>query len=176
MVRSAKTGRAKSANGNQSISYRIFDDILALVGTLARSQKDFGADKLHALAGATRGYTASMAELPNLRTHISLAAESLESLAEYVMHTDIKDIVGDARTFTLRHPFAALGVTVAAGTAASYFMRPRQPIEKTTSKRSRKLAVASKSRKKAAGPRGNRSRKSVTKSRIVTNGTAPAHT
>jgi len=109
-------------------SRRIFDDVLALAGTLARGRKDLGADKLHSLAALTREYAASMTDLPNLRVQVASAADSLEGVADYVMHTEIEQMVGDAGTFARRHPLVTLVVTVAAGMAASRLMY-RQPVK-----------------------------------------------
>ena len=64
MAKATKTRRAKSATGSQSSSHRIFDDVLALAGTLARGRKELGADKLQSLAASTRDFAASMTDLP----------------------------------------------------------------------------------------------------------------
>lgn len=159
MATSAKSRRNKKTNGTSHISNRIFEDVLAVAATLLRSRKDFGADKLHSLAEATRGYAASMADLPNLRAHVASASETIEGLAEYVMHTDIEHMVQDAGTFARRHPLATLGVTVAAGLAASRLMRTSQPDAEA---KPRRAATKKKSRKTAAPRRG-------------TNGSAQAH-
>jgi hypothetical protein len=130
----AKKSRTNGNYGNASTalngSRRIFDDVLALAGTLARGRKDLGADKLHSLAALTREYAASMTDLPNLRVQVASAADSLEGVADYVMHTEIEQMVGDAGTFARRHPLATLAVTVAAGMAASRLMY-RQPVKMT---------------------------------------------
>ncbi len=131
----AKSQRSSFKTDGQNISSRIFDDVLALVGTLVRSRKDFGADKLHSLAEATREYAASMTDLPNLRTHVSSAAESIEGLSEYVMHTDVEHMMADAGTFARRHPFATLGVTVAAGVVVSRYIRPSPSTMKTSTRK-----------------------------------------
>ena len=115
-TRKARTsGTYKAANAAFDGSRRIFDDVLSLAGTLARGRKDLGADKLHSLASLTRDYAASMTDLPNLRVQVASAADSLEGVADYVMHTEIEQMVGDAGTFARRHPMATLAVTVAAG-------------------------------------------------------------
>jgi ElaB/YqjD/DUF883 family membrane-anchored ribosome-binding protein len=155
MAKSTKAAR----NGGQSISYRIFEDILALASTMAKNRKDFGAEKLQALAGATREYASSIGDLPNLRTHVSSAAESIDGLAEYVMHTDVEHILEDAGTFARRNPLATLGVSVAAGLAVSLLMRPSRSTSKPASK--------SKARSKA--------RKQPAKHKRGANGTTQAH-
>jgi len=136
--KSRTNGNYRNASAALDGSRRIFDDVLALAGTLARGRKDLGADKLHSLAALTRDYAASMADLPNLRVQVASAADSIEGVADYVMHTEIEQMVGDAGTFARRHPLAALAVTVAAGMAASRLMY-RQPV-KMTAASSRKLS------------------------------------
>ncbi len=128
--RTRTTANYRNASAALDGSRRIFDDVLALAGTLARGRKDMGADKLHSLASLTREYAASMTDLPNLRVQVASAADSLEGVADYVMHTEIEQMVGDAGTFARRHPLATLAVTVAAGMAASRLMY-RQPVKMT---------------------------------------------
>ena len=64
--KSRTNGNYRNASAALDGSRRIFDDVLALAGTLARGRKDMGADKLHSLASLTREYAASMTDLPNL--------------------------------------------------------------------------------------------------------------
>ncbi|MDP1585670.1 MAG: hypothetical protein Q8M18_19800 [Bradyrhizobium sp.] len=162
--KSRTSGNYRNASAALDGSRRIFDDVLALAGTLARGRKDLGADKLHSLAALTREYAASMTDLPNLRVQVASAADSLEGVADYVMHTEIEQMVGDAGTFARRHPLATLAVTVAAGMAASRLMY-RQPV---------KMAAASsrKSRPRRASTSG--ARKRTAQARRNTNGHAHA--
>ena len=149
--KSRKNGNYGNASAALNGSRRIFDDVLALAGTLARGRKDLGADKLHSLASLTRDYAASMTDLPNLRVQVASAADSLEGVADYVMHTEIEQMVGDAGTFARRHPLATLAVTVAAGMAASRLMY-RQPV-KISAASSRKAGL----RRSSASGVGKRS-------------------
>lgn len=169
MTTSAKTrstARHKSTNKKQNGSHHVFDDILALAGTFARSRKDLGVDKLHSFAGSTRDFASSMTDVPNLKAQMASAADSLEDLAEYVMQRNIEDMLKDAETFVRRHPLAALTMTVAAGMAVSRFMRPQAT---ATSKPASKRADSS--RRKTA----SRSRKQVAQPRRAANGKAGAH-
>jgi hypothetical protein len=162
MVKSSK----KSRNGHfraASGTHRIFDDVLALAGTLARGRKDFGAEKLHSLASSTREFAASMTDLPNLRLQVASAADSLESLSDYVMHTEIDQMVGDAGTFARRHPLATLAMTVAAGVAASRFIWQQPAFAQSGSKR----RGSGSSRRAASG-----TRKQVPSTRRGANGKA----
>lgn len=124
--KSRTNGNHRYASAGMNGSRRILDDVLSLAGTLARSQKDMGAEKLNSLASLTRDYAESMRDLPNLRIQVASAADSLEGVADYVMHTEIEQMVNDAGTFARRHPLATLAMTVAAGMAASRLMY-RQP-------------------------------------------------
>ena len=160
MTTSTKTGsngRHKSANWKQNGSHHIFDDVLALAGTFARGRKDYGADKLHSLTESTREFAASMTDVPNFRIQMASAGESLESLAEYVMHTNIEHMLKDAGTFARRRPFAALTVTIIAGLAVSSFMRPRSSSAKPGSNRGKasRRKTASSGRYQVAHPRSS---------------------
>ncbi len=148
-------GYYRTASAGLNGSRRILDDVMALAGTLVRSQKDMGADKLNSLASLTREYAASMTDLPNLRVQVASAADSLEGVADYVMHTEIEQMVGDAGTFARRHPLATLAMTVAAGMAASRLMY-RQPVKMTAAssrKSSARRTSASGTRKSTAQAR-----------------------
>ena len=156
--KSRKSSNYRTANAAFDGSRRIFDDVLALAGTLARGRKDLGADKLHSLAALTRDYAASMTDLPNLRVQVASAADSLEGVADYVMHTEIEQMVGDAGTFARRHPLATLAVTVAAGMAASRLMY-RQPARASAG--SRRAARPRRASATRAGKRGAQARRST---------------
>ena len=168
MTTATKTGgngRHKNTNGKQNGAYHIFDDVLALAGTFARGRKDYGADKLHSLAESTRDFATSMTDVPNLRVQMASAGESLENLAEYVMHTNIDNMLEDAGTFARRRPLTALTMTIIAGLAVSRFIRPRTASEKPGLSRGKALRrkTLSSRRKPAAQPQRG------------TNGKARAH-
>ncbi len=149
---------AKS-KGTPNGSYRIVDDVMALAGSLLRSRKELGAEKLKSLAEATRAYAVSLTDLPTLRAHATTASESIESLSDYVMHTEIESMVADARNFAGRHPYAALGVTIAAGLVVSQLMRP----------------VASDATSKPRRSTAKKKTKTMARSRRTVNGSAQAH-
>ena len=163
MAKSTSTGsngHDKGINGSR----RIFEDLLALAGTLARGRKEMGADKLHSLASSTREFAAAMTDMPNLRGHVASAAESLEDLSDYVLHTEIEQMAGDAGIFARRHPVATLTLTVMAGMAAGLFLR-RPQVSAASSRRSASTTrrTAPSGRKRPATARGG------------TNGKAQAH-
>lgn len=169
MATSARTrsnGRLKSAKGKQNGSHHVFDDILALAGTFANARKEQGIDKLHSFAGSTRDFATSMTDVPNLKVQMGSAAESLEDLTEYVLHTDIQHMLKDAETFARRRPLAALTIMVVAGMAVTRFLRPRalatvMPVSKRAASSRRKTVL--------------RSRKQVAQPRRTANGKAAAH-
>ena len=126
----AKAQRKTGKIDREGVTYRIFEDVLALATTLLRGRKDSGAVKLRSLAEATRGYAASMTDLPNLRAQVAGVSEGIEGLADYVLHTDVEHMASDAIVFAKRQPLATLGIAVAAGFVATRLMRsPRQELK-----------------------------------------------
>ena len=55
----AKSSRSRKRNGNGGGTYGIFDDILAMAGSLAGSRKDYAAAKLETLAETVREYASA---------------------------------------------------------------------------------------------------------------------
>ena len=160
MAKTSKSGAGRKRNGaapQNKGSHRLFDDILALAATLARGRQEFGAERLMTLAASTRDFAASLSDMPNLRAQAASAAESLDGLAEYVMHTDIEQMVKDAGAFARRHPLATLAITAAAGLAASRMMRPvasrtaRNAVPKRKRAAPRTKPTAAQSRRRANG-------------------------
>lgn len=153
MAKSGRTrgnnGYRRKSNGSGNRSHRIFDDVLAMAGTLAEHRKDYGADKIYTFAEATRDYATSMGELPYLRTYLTSAAESLEGISDYVMETDVEAMLDDAANFARRNPVATFAATVAIGLAASRLIssgrntpRPVKSASRTKRASSRKQANA----------------------------------
>ena len=120
----AKT-RRRNGRGNGGQSYRLFDDMLAMAGSLANSRKEYAANKLETFADSVREVSSSMAGIPNLRAYASAAAESLEGLAGYVSDSDLETMVADAREFTRRHPMTTLAGSIAAGVIITQMMQSR---------------------------------------------------
>lgn len=163
MARSEKAGaNSKRAQPSQQRngSRRLFDDIVALAATLARGRQDYGAGKLMTLAASTREFADTLNDMPSLRAQAAAAAESLEGLADYVMHTDIEQMIADAGTFARRHPAATLAMTAAAGIAASRMMRPiasgaaRKAAPARNRTAARAAATTAKSRRRATAANG----------------------
>ncbi len=142
----AKTHRSSASQHTNNTSSRVLDDILALAGTLLRSRKDYGADKLNSLAQATREYANSLSDAPSLHSYVASASENIDELADYVMHTEIDQIIQDAGNFARRHPIATLGVTIGVGLLAGNMMRG-----------SRSTSTAANSRRASSSSRTSRS-------------------
>jgi hypothetical protein len=117
-VAKATRGRARRARRHhQPTANRLFDDALSLASTLADSRKRAGADRIVELASATREFGASLDDFPQLRRYSDQAADSLDDLADYIVRTDIPDMLDDFAGFAKQQPVATLTLGVAAGLA-----------------------------------------------------------
>ena len=133
----AKSSRAGKRRRNGNGAHGIFDDILAMAGSLAGSRKDYAAAKLETLAETVRECAAAVPGIPNVRAYANAAAGSLEGLADYVTESDLETMVGDARKFARRHPMATLAGSIAAGLIVSQMMHARAAPLASASRRSR---------------------------------------
>ena len=115
----AKSKQFRNQSNHEGLSYRIFDDVIDVASTLFRNRKSAGADRLRALAEATRSYAESMADLPTLQRQVNLASENIGHFADYVLHTDIQHMLNDATVLAKRRPLVTLGVAAAVGLAAT---------------------------------------------------------
>jgi hypothetical protein len=147
------TARYKGDN-----NFRLYDDVLSIASTLLRNRKEFGAYKLQSLAEATRSFGNSFSDMPNLKSHIASASQSIDDIADYVSHSDIAEIVHDSSVFARRHPLATLAGSVAIGLGMAMAMRPTN----STPTRAAKTKTKSNRKTKKAPPREKR----------VTNGSA----
>jgi ElaB/YqjD/DUF883 family membrane-anchored ribosome-binding protein len=143
-----KRNTRKSSGGTRSrgFSNQLFGNAISLAGVIARNGKDLGAEKILALADATRSYSGTVASVPNVREYVTLAAESLEGLAEYVTDTEFEKMIDDAGDFARRHPWAVVGAGLAAGLLTAQLLRagvakPQSPGRQSapTRKRPRKV-------------------------------------
>jgi hypothetical protein len=121
-----RSGRRKGGSSGNGRSHRIFDDVLAMAGSLANSRKNFAAAKLESLAQSARDFAGAMPDMPNVKTYASVAAESLEGLASYVMDSDLETMAGDAREFARTHPMATLAASIAGGMILTQMMQMRK--------------------------------------------------
>lgn len=126
MTKRPRTKSSRRKGGpNSGGSYRIFDDVLALAGTLVSSRKDFAAAKIESLGQSVRDFAGTMPDMPNFKTYASASAESLEGLANYIMDSDLKTMAEDARVFARAHPMATLAGSIAAGIVATQMTQMR---------------------------------------------------
>ena len=144
----AKAKQFRGQQNHEGITHRIFDDVVDVASTLFRNRKALGAEKLQALAEATREYAASMTDLPTLQRQVNFASENIGNFADYVLNTDIKHMVSDATVLAKRRPLLTLGVAVAAGLAATRFVTstatPQAPAKRRAKAKSTKPRAAAK--------------------------------
>ncbi len=124
MAKSSRAGQ-RQRGGDGARRHGLFEDLLAMAGTLAGSRKEYAAAKLETLAESVREFAAAVPEIPNLESYASAAADSLEGLAEYVNESDFETMVRDARDFAREHPVVTLAGTIAAGLVAAQMMHAR---------------------------------------------------
>jgi hypothetical protein len=99
--------------------------MLAMAGSLAGSRKNFAAANLESLARSARDFAGAMPDLPNVKAYASVAAESLERLANYVMDSDLETMAGDARKFARAHPMATPAASIAGGLIVTQMIQMR---------------------------------------------------
>jgi hypothetical protein len=159
MATSRRKRNARQNSGGQrarGYSNQIFDSAISLAGAIARNSKDLGAEKILALADATRNYSGSVASVPNVKEYVKLAAESLEGLAEYVADTEFEKMIDDAGDFARRHPWAVVGAGLAGGLLAAQMLRagiakPRSSGRRSTPRRTRPRRAASRGTQQSNG-------------------------
>ncbi len=122
---SPRTQSSRHNGGSHGTGYHVFDDVLAMAGSLVKSRKDYAADKLESLAESVRDFAGAMPDVPNFRAYVSEAAASLEGLAEYVTRSDLETMAVDAREFVRTHPMATLAGGIAAGIIVIQMMQAR---------------------------------------------------
>lgn len=116
--------RSRSKRG-QRARPGFMDDLLAMAGSLAGSRKDYAAEQLETLAESVREFAESMPPIPTMRSYAATAADSLDELADYVVESDIGEMVQDARELMRRHPLATFGGSVAAGLIITQLVQMR---------------------------------------------------
>lgn len=122
MATAKRARRKRAIRHPRPTANRLFDDALSLASTLADSRKRAGADRIVELASATREFGANLDEFPQLRHYSDQAAANLDDLANYIVRTDIPDMLDDFAGFARRQPVATLTLGVAAGLAFTQLM------------------------------------------------------
>lgn len=131
----ARKRSARRSVRRDNYGQRMFGDVLAIASTVAESRKHMAAERLAELASATRNFTTTVEDFPYLRNYTDSAAERIDEFAEYVDHTDIPEMLGDAATFAKRQPMATLALGLAAGLMTTQLVRG-WPIGRSGSSRS----------------------------------------
>ncbi len=123
------TASRKRSNGRRRSTKRsspgFMDDILAMAGSLASARKDYAAEHLETLAETVREFAQSMPPIPTMRAYAATAADSLDELADYVVESDLPQMVQDARELMRRHPLATFGGSIAAGLIITQLIQSR---------------------------------------------------
>lgn len=115
--------RSRSEPGREGPAF--FDDLLNMAGSLASSRKEYAAAQLESLADSVRQFSEAMPEIPTVKAYAATAADSLEELADYVVESELTEMMADAREFTRRHPLATFGGSIAAGLVITQLVQSR---------------------------------------------------
>lgn len=118
--RKARPNKARSRNGS---THRMFDDILALAGSLMSSKKDWVADRVSTLSTATHAYADALNDIPGVGPYANLTAESFDDFAQYLNESDFNDMLRDGSIFAKRHPVPTLAGAIIAGIIATQIYR-----------------------------------------------------
>jgi hypothetical protein len=124
-ARSNSERQSERRNYGQSV----MRDILSLASSVAASGKHLGAQKVFAVAEATRVFGEDLAELPHLRAYAEAAADGLEELGEYVDQTEVDDMFDDMVEFARRQPVITAAFALAAGIVAMQIARNWRTIQ-----------------------------------------------
>lgn len=117
--------RARSQGNRGSEGRALFDDLLTMAGSLAESRREYASGQLETLADTIRQFGGSVPSLPAVSTYAQTAADSLEDLADYVLESDLPDMVSDAREIARRHPLATFGGSIVAGLVITQLVQNR---------------------------------------------------
>jgi hypothetical protein len=115
------------AQVNTHHTLTLIGDLFAIAGSVLKSRKDQGVEKLHDMSEATRDYASNLTDLPHLRAQVGAASKSMEHVADYAVHTDVEHMFTDVVAIAKKHPMATLGVTMAAGLFAALLLRSSSP-------------------------------------------------
>ena len=137
------------SKANPHGAYQILDDVLSLVGSFATLGKALATSKMQSTSDAAAGLMQGKVDLPDVRAQLSSAAETLETISDYAIHTDIKQMVDDAGAFARKHPVTALVSVVAVGALLSRLMRRAPEVTKAT----KRAAPRPRAKKTAARPK-----------------------
>ena len=144
----------KQPKATQHGAYELLGDVVNLVASFAQLGKKLATSKIQSTADSANGFMQGKMEMPDLRAQLSNAADSLESISDYAIHTDVKHMVDDVGVFARKHPVAALVSVVVAGAMFSRLMMKTPTVAKASKRAASKpkgKKVAAKVRRKANG-------------------------
>lgn len=139
---------------NQHSAYQIFEDALLLAGSFAKLGKTIAASKIQATAESANSYIHSKVELPDLSAQFAGATETFDSVSDYALHTDVKQMVDDVGAFARKHPVTALISVVAVGAMFSRLLMRSEPVTAKVAAKASEAKAATKTSKLAEKPRG----------------------
>lgn len=125
-----KSGRSRNRTNREGPAF--LDDLLAMAGSLASSRKDYASAQLENLAESMRQLSEALPAMPTVKTYAETAADGLEDLANYVLDSDLPEIVRDARELARRHPLATFGGSVVAGVLLTQLVQARAETMRAT--------------------------------------------
>jgi len=140
------------AKTTQHSTYELIGDVLNLVGSFAQLGKKLATSKIQSTANSANDLMQGKMDMPDLRAQLSSAADSLEAISDYAIHTDVKHMVDDVGVFARKHPIAALVSVVVAGAMFSRLVMKTPTASKATKRAVSKpkgKKVAAKVRRKA---------------------------
>ena len=144
-------------------AYQILEDIIVLAGGLAKLGKTIAAKKIQSSADAASSLVHTKVDMDDINTQLSNAKETLVDATDYVMHSDVAQMIDDARIFARRHPVTTMVSVVAVGALIANMLRSGPVTEapvvrstkpaarKTKSRATRAPKVSSKTRSKSNG-------------------------
>jgi hypothetical protein len=115
----------------------VLRDILSLASSVVGSGKHLGAEKIFALAEATRVFGDDLHELPHLQAYAQAAAEGLDDVGEYVDEVEIAELFDDVTEFAKRQPVITAAFALAVGIAVTQIARNWRTIKPQGSRRPR---------------------------------------
>ena len=144
-------------------AYQILEDIIVLAGGLAKLGRTIAGKKIQSSADAASNLVHTKVDLGEINSQLSDAKETLAEATNYVMHSDVKQMVNDASNFVRKHPVTTLVSVIAVGTLIAGMLRPdavtparvvkrsRPAVRKTKSRATNRSKVTAKARAKSNG-------------------------
>ena len=139
-------------------AYQILEDIIVLVGGVAKLGRTLAAQKIQSTADAATNFVSDNLDPDNINEHLSEARESLGQVADYASNTEVKQMMDDAAVFARRHPFTSIISVVAAGALIGTLIRanasaPEAPEPRARTQTRKPRAKSTRSSVKTRSPR-----------------------